>query len=169
MPRLLVCKTCPSIEVIPDDYDGPPEYDYLLNALLAGPKHKFPDGTAHFGLLHRIDQKSFDSIMRQTDGSGMRQLSAELFKNHDLVVEWRDTFREDANACFNRHGRPKMGCIDYCDSSRRIGNPSTAERRNFTVDSKPPPPVYLCHFCPVHSGFVLTERRHAAGLYRPGA
>jgi len=54
--RLLVCLVCETIEELPD-YDGPVQYDYLLE--ISVEKHKFPSGEEHKGRLFKVPVKTW--------------------------------------------------------------------------------------------------------------
>lgn len=149
MPRLLVCRDCKTLDRLPD-YDGPPEHDAALSYVIER-HHTYGDGLTHIGSIMHIPQKDYDRLGDHT------QLSKELFDAEDEARASRDTFNEDANKCFNRHHRPDMGCIDYMEDSKRIGTPT----RHPGIE-----PMYLCHFCPVHHGYVVVEQRWRAGQYK---
>lgn len=70
----------------------------------------------------------------------------------------KNTFQEDALKCFSRHSRPKDGCIDWHDDSKRL-TPGNWKKAH----------VFLCDFCPVAST-VTTMIRSARGDYdkQPG-
>ena len=145
MPRLVQCSTCKILEKLPD-FSGPVGDDVLLEVWAE--KH-----LGHVGQMFSVDQATWDNLDQRT------KIEEDIWKNQAEFSATRDTYEEDALVCFNRHNRPKMGCIDYCEDSKRIGSPTKSKSRYLK-------PVYLCFFCPVHSGFVATEQRHKRGMYK---
>lgn len=151
--RLLVCYTCSTIEKLPPyegredengvylDYDAPLEH-------LIQTKHSRPE--LHIGRLFQVDEGAWESMETR------QQINKELFGLEAEKVAWKDTFSEDAGKCYNRHHRPKQGCIDWRDDSKRLGSPSGSAASR---------PVFLCDFCPVKS-YVETEVRWKRGDYK---
>lgn len=81
----------------------------------------------------------------------------------DSFYEARDTYKEDAAECYQRHGRPgydkgPFACVDYRDASKRLTDRHW-KGRNPSRDH-----VFLCEFCP-YSSVVMTRKRSAAGQY----
>lgn len=90
----------------------------------------------------------------------------------------KDTFTEDAAACFEHHGRPQQYCIDWENDSKRLTDKRWKERdiesrRKLTELGIDPPggehgsvrkDVFLCHFCKV-SSYVTFKKREQRGLY----
>lgn len=157
--RLLFCRDCKSVEELPW-YSGPPEGDVLLDHLVS--KHRFPNGEEHIGTLGDIDSAIWADEARRQDvikqvlaaagwPGGGGGLGNEFYAT-------KDTFRDDALACYNAHRRPKDGCIDWKDDRKRVGNPTSA---GWKMGAK----VYLCDFCPVAT-YVRTEIRHRKGMYK---
>jgi hypothetical protein len=155
MTRLLICRDCRSIEELPD-YDGPPEYDVLLDNLVEA--HVYPNGEKHFGNMATTpDAEWADPYMREQI---VKQIASKTTGMESEFYATKNTYVEDALKCYQRHRRPQEeGCNDYRDSKKRIGNPS---KMGWEVGPK----VYLCDFCPYHSYYVMTEKRHQAGLYK---
>lgn len=150
--RLLICRDCHTIETLPD-YEGPVDYDVLLDHLVA--QHQFPNAEPHKGNLMRVEKKWWDTP------SAREQIMEELGITHGLGEEWyasKKGFEEDALKCYNQHHRPDQGCIDYCDGNKRLGNPTK-------IGWQSGPKVFICNFCPVQT-WVDTELAHKAGLYR---
>lgn len=158
--RLLICHDCTSIEELPD-YHGDPRDDHLLEHLVQA--HRFPNGEEHIGALADVERDQWENpeirkaiierigqYRKPGEGGGV---GAEFYAT-------KDTFREDAIKCFNQHGRPKGGCIDYKDDRKRLGNPT---KEGWQQGAK----IYLCDFCPVKT-YVTTEIRHKRGAYRDG-
>lgn len=147
MPRLLVCLDCPSLTKL-GDFDGPPEYDVELEAIVQQHQHlDIPEERRKGGNLVKCDPATYAHLDVETE------IRKELAQNHILVNEARDQFKEDALACFNQHHRPAL-CGDYETEPKRIGPADVpkAWRR------------YLCHHCPVHSN-VITDVRLQKGYY----
>ncbi len=153
--RLIRCTDCKSIEELPD-YQGNPAHDVLLDDLLTR-KHIYASGTTHEVALIRVPEKLWnDSTVRpriveqlSTGSKGLDEIDADYYAT-------RDTYREDALACFNRHHRPKgADCIDYVSADKRIGNPTSE-------GWKTGPRVFLCHFCPVQAQVDRAKRGELA-------
>lgn len=154
--RLLICKDCHSIEELPN-FTGPPEYDVLLEGLVQN--HRFPNGEEHVGSLAVVEKEEWDNptykeaitkkITEQFSG-GTTGFESEFYAS-------KNTYQADAMECYNQHRRPES-CIDYKDSSKRIGNPSK-------MGWETGPRVYLCQFCPYET-VVITEKRHKRGMYK---
>lgn len=151
--RLVVCKDCKSIEELPP-YDGPVQKDILLEDTLS--RH-MTEWSTHEVALIRVPESYWrnkpvqDRIVQQISQGGSRGIE-ELEEAQDYYGT-RDTYREDALKCFNRHQRPKEGCIDYQNPDKRIGNPTSE-------GWKTGPRVYACNFCPVQ---VWVDKKKAEG------
>lgn len=149
--RLLVCFECNSIEELPD-YDGPHEHDVLLEELVS--RHG-PEEDRHRGTLMQVEDKHWQS--KKTRKGIIQQIWKGAKGLDDLDEDYyatKNTFVEDAAKCYNRHNRPKDGCIDYKVHNKRIGNPLKGS----------PMKVFVCDFCVVKSTVqekVYKER----GLY----
>jgi len=148
------------------DYEGHPDGDILLEQLLekhctcssaCRHPHVQKPGERHVGNMMQIDDATY--AKRRTE------ILKEMWRDYpdmgeeDILVSARNTYVEDASACFNRHSRPKMGCIDYRDDKKRIGSPT---KNRMLAELAP---VYLCDFCPVKT-WVTTEIRHSRGMYK---
>jgi hypothetical protein len=154
--RLLICHTCRSIEEVPN-FTGPPEHDVLLDHVLEA--HRFADGREHIGKLALVATKDWEDINRRQAIEA--QIKAAVEKSTGLPSEFyatRNTYQADALRCYSKHQRPKEGCIDYCDSSKRLGNPTKA-------GWEAGPRVFLCQFCPVET-WVRTQVREQKGAYK---
>lgn len=142
-------------------YSGPPERDFLLAELLERIRQEDPlwsgdddrqpierQPHAHNGNLMIIERRVWEA--RRTE------ILAEMWRDFsdmseaDVMASYRNTYSEDAAACFNRHGRPDDGCIDYKDESKRIGNP-TQGGRGMRQALAHIAPIHLCDFCAVRS------------------
>jgi len=163
MIRVLVCRNCKTIEEMPD-YDGDPEYDTLLNILVA--KHQKP--TEHIGLLLKFPVKYWavpkiqEAIVAQIKGgsSGLDAFQTNFYST-------KNQFAEDAMECFRDHLRPKGQCADYKSDKKLLKPDTDAERKEagLAKSGKTGPKVYLCDFCPVKS-FNMTQHNQEKGLYK---
>lgn len=158
--RVLQCIDCRSLDVLP--LHGDDALEYVTD------KHRFPDGSKHFGNLIPLnitpkdgsperpatlddwnDKKFRDFIKRHFD----EQLIARPGAGAGLGTQFYDTkntFEHDALVCFGKHLRPKEGCQDYRRDSKKLKPDTAAERK---AEGLPAPRAlrYLCDFCPVHS------------------
>lgn len=160
--RLLQCITCKSLEELPD-YEGNPDHDFLLQALVKN--HKFPDGNEHFGHLHKVEKKFWDSpSTRASIEAQIREKSGHTGFNAEYYAT-KNTFQEDAHSCFAAHNR-NPACSDYKTDSKRLTPGTAAERKAAGLPKyRSPKDAYLCQFCPVHS-LVVTAARAKAGQYK---
>lgn len=150
--RLLHCKDCRTIDVIPD-FDGPPEYDTLLEIALS--KHE-TGGYRHIGKLYDVEERVWKlenmrrALIEQIKGGGSSGLATFDSSFYDV----RDQFAEDAMSCYQAHLSPKGACPDW-KSDRKMLLPDTkAERKEVGLDAprKGTAPVqYLCQHCPVNA------------------
>lgn len=173
--RVLQCIDCSSLEVLPP-YEGPAEYDDALNYL--SEKHRFPDGNSHRGNLIPVTIQTNDGgerpgTMDDWNNPKFQKLVAENFskatrpgQGTGLGAQYydaRDTFREDAMTCWQKHHR-NPDCNDYMDESKRLVPDTKVERKELGL-GRPRSNRSLCEFCPVHS-LVIQKRRADAGLYK---
>jgi hypothetical protein len=175
MPRLLYCKTCATLEEIPDlGYElAEGEPDPLVEGLLM--KHYERDYKGHGGGTGE-EQSPFRIPV--VDAAEWRDSRAQVIKlinaeNKKVgfdawVYESQNTYSEDAMRCYNDHHRPKEGCIDWWDESKRIGRPTAegqqAVKDQYKLGDRDP---HLCMYCPVAS-FVQTQVNFKRGLYKDG-
>lgn len=153
--RLLACRECKSIEEIPD-YEGNPRNDVLLQDTLS--RHMTEWSTHEVALIKvpvkwwqdKTIQPQLIKQISQGGSKGLDELDAEYYAS-------KATYADQAMECFNRHQRPKEGCIDWHEHDKRIGNPTTE-------GWKTGPKVYVCDFCPV-SSWVRTQKLKQAGAY----
>lgn len=163
--RLLLCHECKSLEELPD-FNGHPERDALLNALVS--KHRYPSGTEHRGQLLRVEQKHWDSpstreaiVAQIRSGAGHTGLDPAFY-------EAKNTFQEDAMSCWAKHLR-NPGCNDYKSDEKLILPDTQADWKAAGI--KRPQKLgngndrYLCEFCPVHS-LVVEAARAKKGMYK---
>lgn len=151
MPRLLVCNSCGTMHKM-RDYDGPAEYDMELIEMIRIHLERSPDPRpeSHISNIYRCDQETYDKLDGETG------IKKELMKNEVSVRELRDDLKVEALKCFQRHGSPKGSCIDWEDESKTIG---------LKIGVPKEKRQYLCHYCPVGSGYVATQQRIQMGMY----
>ena len=154
--RLVRCTDCKSIEELPD-FEGNPANDVLLDDLLTK-SHIYASGTTHEVALIKVperlwrDDKVRPRIVEQLSAGASKGLD-EFDADHYAT---RDTYREEALKCFDRHHRPKgADCLDYRDQSKRLGNPTSE-------GWKTGPRVFLCQFCPVQTQVDRAKRGELA-------
>lgn len=181
--RVLICMDCETMEQLPD-YTGPLEL-----AEVPGPdgnlqERKVPPVGAdahldyiaephrrkeHKGQLIHVPDEDWDNEttraeilaqVRSALAGGTTGLTPEAYA-------LKDTFQEDAMRCFNAHKRPKAGCIDWHDKSKRLGNSllDHEERKLAKQHGLKAPKQFLCDFCPVAS-HVEHKKVEKKGLYK---
>lgn len=161
--RILQCWDCKSMEQIPD-YAGDPIFDSILQTV--DEKHGGTTQQPHNRALHRVLKAHWDDrgIRRQT----VEQMWSGASGFKPSYYEIRDTLQEDAGKCFNAHRR-NIPCLDYEDSSKRLGNPAAQDRARLAREMHNDDlrassmKVYLCNFCPVQVTVDLAKRK-AMGL-----
>ena len=145
---LLVCKTH-GVMYKMRPYDGAVEYDMELKELCDRHNAQVPDPENCKALIFRTDQETASKLDVET------ALRNEL-QEHDVYIrDFRDELKVDALKCYNRHERPKQGCIDWCHESKTIGR---------KIGVPPDKRQYLCMYCPVGS-WVAEQERKAMGMY----
>ncbi len=172
--RILQCVDCHTIEVLP--LYGDDALEYLTD------KHRFPDGSRHFGNLIPLN-------INAADGSGERRATMADWNDPDFrafikkhfdeqtvtrpghgaglgttFYDTRNTFQHDALVCFSKHLRPKGRCHDYKDDRFRL-LPDTAAERAAEGMSRNRPGRHLCDFCPVQT-YMTTRNNQAQNLDR---
>lgn len=163
--RIFYCWNCKTIDELPD-FQGRPEDDDLLAILVerhqsAGVPHSCTPLRVGVKLwsVERIRNEIIKQIRSGTNG-GLDELDPDYYAT-------RSMFYEDAMTCYAKHLRPKEGCPDWKDSSKRL-IPKTDELRKYagleSAAKSAGTKVYLCDFCPVKSHYV-TKMRDAAGMY----
>lgn len=164
--RVLYCLVCGTMEELPL-FDGKPEDDHLLEILVQ--PHVFPSGEPHKGHLFRVPVLQWENyevrkrIIEQIKGGGSKGLDEFDAKFYDT----KNTFKEDAMTCFNRHRRPNS-CDDYKTEKMMLLPDTKSERKDAGLpDPKkaPGPKNYLCDFCPVQS-MVVQKMRELRGDYK---
>lgn len=182
--RLLICSDCKTIEQIPD-YEGPLEL-----ALVPGPDGNLierevpPQGAdvhldhiaaphsrgEHTGNLVHIPDEQWD--IKKVREDIVRQIQEALAGGttglDPAAYALKDTFTEDALKCFAAHNRPKDGCIDWHDRSKRIGNPllDWSDKKMLKQVGAKPKKQYICDFCPVAANYVQKKKFEKGGLYK---
>jgi len=150
--RVLYCNVCGTLESLPL-YDGPAEGDTLLEVLVS--RHVFPSGDPHLGHLFRIPQLQWEDetirrqVIEQIKGGGSKGI--DEFDSSFYAT--KDTFKEDAMVCFNKHLRPKDSCGDYMSDKMILLPDTKAARKEMGLPSPakaPGPKNHLCGFCPIH-------------------
>ena len=165
--RLLVCPTDKSIEEMPD-FDGPPQYDQVLQALVAKHERK----RCPTGSLLRVEESKWQNPEVQNE---VRKRIAASFGDKaetglgTPTYQLMETLRDDAMKCFQQHNR-NPACNDYKSDSKRLVPDTKAERKELGMDPKYDAQDrsltrYLCEWCPVHS-LVQQAARAKAGLYK---
>ena len=146
--RLLFCYDCKTIEEL-QDFDGPPEYDSVLEYALS--QHE-TNGHRHVGKLYKVEQRAWDipnlrnAIIGQLRGgsAGLSEIDPEFYNT-------RDTLKEDALKCFSKHLRPKEGCSDWRNDRYMLRPPTKADRADIGLSMDGAPRRWLCDWCPVRS------------------
>lgn len=150
MARLMACNPCGILWRL-RDYDGDPQYDMELREIID--RHLAiatdPRPESHLATLFRVSDK--EASMMDVESA----VQKELKEMNVFIRETRDDMKLEAVKCFNAHGRPNAGCIDWEDESKVIGRKIGVPR----ADRQ-----YLCHFCPA-SQHVAFKQRQALGLY----
>jgi hypothetical protein len=149
--RVLQCFECKSMEVMPD-YDPalPPAFDAVLHEI--DKRHGGDTETPHYRTIERISEKAWENmpLRRQM----VKQMWSETTGFTPAYYDARDTLKDDAVKCFQQHHR-QVPCIDYQDSSKRLGNPAAADRARLAREMRDEDikhsaiRIYLCNFCPV--------------------
>lgn len=159
--RLLRCDVCRSLEELPD-FDGPPDYDVLLQVALS--RHRHPSGEPHIGRLIDVPERAWNNphlkaaLLRQ-----IHEGSRGLTEFDESYYDVQNTFREDAMICYSQHLRPKGSCPDFNAESKRLMPDTKAERKELGLTQRGMPIIHLCSFCPVRS-FMDRKSNEAQGL-----
>lgn len=151
--RLLRCLTCNTFDELPD-YEGPSEHDTTLAYVVE--RH----GEDHQGQLFRLpigfwlQEEYRRRIIEQIRGG-----SAGLAEFDKSYYDTRNTFQDDAMACYKQHLSPKEGCADWRSSNKELKPDTKAERKEAGLTLTPTgPKVYICDFCPVRSYYERKSR-----------
>jgi hypothetical protein len=95
------------------------------------------------------------------EGNGLTGFDAEFYAT-------LDTFKADALACFQAHGRPAYkapGCQDYLSNSKELKPNTAIERKAAGLPSYDDVKVkrsFLCQHCPYHSDAISKIRMEQA-------
>jgi hypothetical protein len=158
VPRLLACYDCGDMTFL-NDYEGAKsdpkgEFDMALIELTKRHQHpEIPTQKVKGGQLFTVDQKTFDKYGNQA----VIQIKEDLAKNQIWMNDFRDELKEDAMACFNKHGRPDMTCSDAFTKEKAIGRTIGVPKEHLQ---------YLCMYCPFGSGVVAVTLRQKKGYYK---
>jgi hypothetical protein len=131
----------------------------------------------HFGNLHVVAPDDWyhpsDPEKEERHRTGiLRQMWGENTGYPAEFYATKDSFRDDAVACFRRHGEPGLdhgpaGCGDYESDAKRLTDSEWLQRQEFQERVMPGAArkhVYLCHFCPFQT-VVTTKIRQQRGDY----
>lgn len=144
--RLLMCFTDGTLEELPD-YKGDPRGDTLLDILTE--RHKFPDGSRHFGQVLRVEKKHWENkSTRRAIENQIRESKGHSGLDTSFY-ESKNTFQEDAMKCFSDHNRNPR-CSDYKSDKKRLSPGTAADRKKLGLGPSSIK-TYLCDFCPVKS------------------
>ena len=160
--RLLVCRTCKSIEELPS-HSGRPEDDVLLR--ISVDRH----GPEHVGVLYNVSALHWNSeTMRAAIKEQITKGSSGLDVFGTNFYSTRMTFSEDAMACWEKHLRPKGQCSEFRSEKKRLLPDTKGERKDLGLSApehSSATRIYLCDFCPVR---VYNEKmsREEKGLYK---
>lgn len=162
--RLLICHDCSSVDEIPD-FDGPAEYDYLLENRVA--QHTFPDGSGHVGIMGRAKLADWENP--STREGILKQMIQQFGKpgtGVGLGVEFynvKQNYKDEAFTCWRQHNRT-VDCGDWRSDAKRILPDTRAERKSAGLDTKSRPNIWLCDFCPYNT-IVQQKSNEKKGLY----
>lgn len=150
--RILFCLDCGTLDEVPN-FDGPPEYDDLLE--YAASKHETPSGLRHRGQLFTVEENVWrNDEARRGIVNQLREGSKGVAEIEPSFYNVRDTFKEDAMACYKAHRRPKEDCADWRSERKRLLPDTKAERKDAGLSLRPVGPArYLCDFCPVRAHY----------------
>jgi hypothetical protein len=170
--RLLLCKTCGSIEPLPW-YEGPAEYDDTL--IYRTSQHKFASGDAHEMPVINGTPAGIATVAESTweDATLQRKVIEQInaaVNGGDTglgsrMYNLRSTFKDDALACWKKHNRT-TNCGDYRSDRMRLVPDTRGERKELGLEVKASrrPSTSLCVFCPYHS-VVMQRARKEQGFY----
>lgn len=156
--RLLVCRTCKTIDELPSAEEDPG--DVLLQITVE--RH----GEDHIGLLYNVpkvvwlSEEMKPQVIQQIQGGST---GLDVFGTQYYAT--RMQFGEDAMKCYKQHNRPKGQCPDYRSEKKALRPQTQKERMAAGLDVSSAPKIYLCDFCPVKS-FNMKKSNESKGLYR---
>lgn len=159
--RVYICNDCK--QMIPIHTPEPPQYrqDFLLHRIEE--EHGF---RGHQFAIVTVNKDGWDDPERQKDI--ISQIQGAIAGGEtgfgSAYYDVKDTFVEDAQACFKAHLR-NPSCSDYNSNDKRLTPDTAADRKAAGLDAyRSNKDIYLCQFCPVHS-LVVTAARKRAGAY----
>jgi hypothetical protein len=147
MPRLLVCNTHKTVDILPDydtasDMEG--KHDHALRESIDRHLDKYgSDPGAHKSLIMRIVPEEFELLDPERIKQAVMDDSLETY-----LKEEREGRKQQALSCYELHNRPTygvgygVGCPDYRSDSRAIGVTKGISKKDR---------MYLCDFCPYES------------------
>lgn len=155
--RLLVCRTCKTIDELPESIEDPG--DILLSITVE--RH----GEDHVGLLYNVPKVVWLSdtmrpqVIQQIQGgsTGLDVFGTQFYAT-------RMQFGEDAMQCYKEHNRPQGQCPDYRSEKKALRPKTQRDRISAGLDIAAAPKIYLCDFCPVKS-FNMKKHNQSKGLY----
>lgn len=147
MPRILVCNTHKTVDILPDydterDMEGKNDHA-LIDAIEAHKNRTTHDMDKHKAVLMRITPEEFELIDPEKMKQAILDDSLESY-----IKDERENRKQDALSCYELHDRPTygigygIGCPDYRDDSRAIG---------VTKGIADKDKMYICDFCPYQS------------------
>ena len=150
MARMMACNNCGILWRL-RDYDGAPEYDMELREIVDRHLQTAidPRPESHMATLYRISDKEAELIDVESE------VQKKLKETQVFIKETRDDMKLQSIKCYDRHMRPKGGCIDWHDESKIIGRKTGVPK-----DQR----QYLCDFCPAAQHYVF-KARQAKGMY----
>ena len=173
--NLLVCKTCKTIEELPyaknGKYLGDGKYDQSENPFLEAAVSPHERG-GHMGMLTdvnfvywmttKIKASIISQIKEQFTGKGS-PLTAGLDSFGTNFYETKDTYSQDAMACWQAHNKT-TDCSDY-KTDKKLLNAGTDKERKAEGLGKSTIKVFLCDFCP-YKMMVQQKAYKEKGLYK---
>ncbi len=160
IPRLVICRKCQTVDLLPifngdaTEEAADPLLDGIvgrhlnLHGLTLVNQQKLGEGHEEMKLAMVPD----DVWYGQDGGAVQKQILAQMREQwtgfEPEIYAIKNTYQEDALACFNRHRRPAGTCIDWHEDSKRL----TSETRHQSH-------VFLCDFCPVASTVMINQRK----------
>lgn len=174
--RLATCLCCRTITKLSDFEGANPDHDGILQDWIDRHLHSVPvdeiPGPLHPGAQVAVvdmpditkSQKFLEMpiedqerALERIEGTAVFNLQSELQRMTQQVFTYRDDLRDEAAKCYLRHRSPSFpgkGCIDYKDSSKRVGRTQAPAKLQ----------KYLCNFCP-YSSTIMVELRRRKGAY----
>lgn len=169
---LLICFPCKQIDEIPDydpdNADNDPRIGHIVEQHLR--RHpSFEDrnilewmALGFVPTRHWKDPQYRKDITKQIlAGNGQTGFDEEFY-------DIRNTFKEDALACYQRHNRPAFNdtkhgkCIDYLSHNMEI-KPNTSRERKIaglpTYDETKIKRSFICEHCPYHQSVKVALRK----------